>query len=201
MRSEDLPVPTLNMDFMTHVITAYQIHRMEDNIVASSPKRAWIDKTADKHAYRCLPLTLANAWGWNLLCPASFKATWNGGNGVDDITFKNPYYGLSSHFGNGILTFSVNYIFRTPKGINLWARGPTNSPKHGICPLEGIIETDTAHESFTMNWKFTKPGTIRFRKGEPFCFILPYPRDFIEQFECHLDYLDSNPELQGRYLE
>ena len=39
-------------------------------------------------------------------------------------------------------------------------------------PLEGIIETDWLPMTFTMNWMFTSPGTVTFKAGEPFCFIM-----------------------------
>jgi hypothetical protein len=34
-----------------------------------------------------------------------------------------------SHFGSGILTWNVPYLFRTPPGYNLLVRGPANWPK------------------------------------------------------------------------
>ena len=34
---------------------------------------------ADRHPYRCLPLTMANTTGWEILCPVGFTAEWNGG--------------------------------------------------------------------------------------------------------------------------
>jgi hypothetical protein len=45
--------------------------------------------------------------------------------------------------------------------------------KDGIQPLVGLIETDWLPFPFTMNWIFTRPGTVKFEKGEPFCFITP----------------------------
>jgi len=45
-----------------------------------------MDQTPGRFAYRCLPLTNANSHGWEMLCPADFTVTWNGGDGVDDVT-------------------------------------------------------------------------------------------------------------------
>ena len=44
---------------------------------------------------------------------------------------------MSSHFGYGILTWTLPYLFRTPPDWNLLARGPSNLPKDGIQALEG----------------------------------------------------------------
>ncbi|HMZ02762.1 MAG TPA: DUF6065 family protein, partial [Burkholderiaceae bacterium] len=59
---------------------------------------------------------------------------------------------ITSHFGSGILTFSLPYLFRTSPGYGMLVRGPTNCAKDGAAPLDGIVETDWAPYSFTMNW-------------------------------------------------
>ena len=64
---------------------------------------------------------------------------------------------VASHFGCGIITFKIPYLFRAPQGYNLLARGPANLFKDGISPLEGLIEVDWAVSPFTMNWKVTRP--------------------------------------------
>ena len=74
--------------------------------------------------------------------------------------------GDSQNFGHGVLTWHLNYLFRTSPGYNLYARGPANWPKDGIVPLEGIIETDWSVATFTMNWKVTvKNQPIDFEPG------------------------------------
>jgi hypothetical protein len=44
------------------------------------------------------------------------------------------------HFGHGILTLHLPFLFRTPPGWNLLVRGPANRPKDGAAPLEGLVE-------------------------------------------------------------
>ena len=44
-------------------------------IVPGRPQRAWMERFADRHPYRCLPLTMANTTGWELLCPMGFSAS------------------------------------------------------------------------------------------------------------------------------
>ena len=136
-----------------------------------------MDETHSRFAYRCLPLIIANAMGWEILLPARVVAEWNGGTGLPDITVEtdDPSWHSDqialSHFGHGILTFPVGYLFRTDPGVAVWARGVPNCPKDGIAPLEGIIETDWLSFTFTMNWQFTRPGRVVFEKDEPYCFI------------------------------
>ena len=56
-----------------------------------------------------------------------------------------------SHFGSGVLTFHAGYLFRTPPGWAVWARGAPNTVKDGIVPLDGLVETDWLPFTFTMN--------------------------------------------------
>jgi hypothetical protein len=158
----------------------------------AAPERAWMDASNQGFAYRCLPLVIANAHGWEILSPVSFEAEWTGStatNGVR-ITALSPfgdYPPVMSHFGEGVLTFHVAGLFRTDPGINLWITGPVNRPKHGIQALTGVVETDWSVASFTMNWKFTAPGVrVRFEKDEPFCFFFPIPRGNLEEIEPEL---------------
>ena len=44
------------------------------------------------------------------------------------------------------------------EGWNTFVTGPMNGIKDGIAPLSGVIETDWSPYSFTMNWRFTRPG-------------------------------------------
>ena len=56
-------------------LECYPLEPRPPEIVAGRPQRAWMDHFADRHAYRCLPLTMANTTGWEILCPVGFTAT------------------------------------------------------------------------------------------------------------------------------
>src|SRR6201982_425284 len=83
--------------------------------------RAWMDATPESFAYRCLPLNIANAHGWEVLNPVGFEAVWDGGTGVEAVTVRPdpgaaPEQAGVSLFGQGILTFHVQSVIRTPPG-------------------------------------------------------------------------------------
>jgi hypothetical protein len=101
----------------------------------------------------------------------------------------------TSHFGHGIITWHVPFLFRLPEGWNLRARGPVNQPKDGVCALEGLIEADWNVASFTMNWVFTRPGTVVFEESEVFCVVYPEQRLAIERFAPVIRALESEPDL------
>jgi Family of unknown function (DUF6065)/Cupin-like domain len=169
--------------------------------------RAWMDATPEAFAYRCLPLNMANAHGWEILSPCGFEASWNGGQAQHDVTIRldegvDPVQGPVALFGQGVLTFHVQGIFRTPPGWNLWVSGPPNHPKDAISPLSGVIETDWSPYTFTMNWRFTRPDHwVRFEAGEPFCFLFPTPRAALEAFAPRLEQLGADPDLEQQFLQ
>ena len=172
-------------------------------IVPAPLERQWMDDTPNAFAYRCLPLNIANAHGWMILNTVPFIAEWNGGPGLHDIkvtslTGEAPI--ASSHFGSGVLTFTIHGLFRTEPGFDLMASGPTNMPKDAIQALTGVIETDWSPFSFTMNWKFTRASTpVSFAADEPFCLIFPIQRGLIEQVEPEFLTFESDIPLQEAY--
>src|SRR4051812_11707686 len=42
----------------------------------SPARRHWMDENL--HSYQCLPLVMANQWGWQVLCPTDLQVTWTG---------------------------------------------------------------------------------------------------------------------------
>lgn len=174
-------------------------------IVPGRQPRAWMDNFLARHPYRCLPLNMANTSGWEILCPVAFTAEWNGGLMQEDIKLTpdrpHPHFHhyVSSHFSHGVLTFHTGYLFRTPPGWSMMAMGTPNHVKDGIQPLAGVVETDWLPFPFTMNWLFTRPGKVRFEKGEPFCFITLLQDHPLHEIQPVIRQLDSNPELRHQY--
>lgn len=166
--------------------------------------REWMDQSYNRFAYRCLPLVIANQAGWVITNPVDFTLRWNGGNQLDDLKIRFPRgvqeTRIRSHFGHGIVTFSMPFLFRTPSGINLWVKGPANSFKDGVQPLEGVVEADWSDATFTMNWKVTRKNhTIRFERGEPICMIVPLHRGLAEGLEPIRQPLHSDKQQFDRY--
>lgn len=184
---------------------AYEIHEPRDMPIRPAPtEREWMDRFDRRFPYRCLPLVMANQAGWIIPSPTRFTVRWNGGPRKQDLRLWFPKGSrenrIVSHFGGGVLTITIPYLFRTPQGINLWVKGPTNWIKDAIHPLEGIVETDWSVASFTMNWKMTRPGvSVRFQDGEPICMIVPVPRELAERLKPCREPLDNDQELAAAY--
>ena len=186
-------------------LTCYIYSGWRPRIRAASPRRDWMDESQDAFAYRCLPLNIANAHGWEVLSPCGFTAEWNGGAAEGDVAIRVDPGTLGGQapvaiFGQGVLTFHVDGLFRTPPGYSLWVSGPPNAGKDGISPLSGLIETDWSPYSFTMNWRFTRPNhPIRFEENEPFCFLFPVERALVEQVRPRIAPLEEAPDLKRQF--
>jgi hypothetical protein len=175
-------------------------------LVVAARDRPWMDATGARFANRCLPLLMANQAGWFLLSSHALRATWNGGNEKEALEVEylsgSPPFPATSHFGSGILTWHIPYMFRTPAGFNLIARGPTNWPKDGAHALDGIVETDWAVATFTMNWKITALNRpVLFDEGEPFCMVVPQRRGELEGFQPQIREIADDPEVADAYAK
>lgn len=186
-------------------LDAYKVQDPAPPLVPARSARQWMDDTQGRVPYRCLPMTMANATGWEITCPFTIDIEWNGGPAKSDIKITSPDtqnlldHVVTSHFQNGIVTFHTGYLFRTPPGWAVWAMGPPNWPKDGVYPLSGLVETDWLPFGFTMNWQMTRPGTVRFEKDEPFCFITLSEHRRLEAVEPKIRRLSANPQLQRDY--
>lgn len=174
-------------------------------LVPAPASRAWMDRL-NRWPYRCLPMVIANQAGWFVLNSHAFFVRWDGSDAPTGIKFVfpkgDPPFPAESHFGYGIVTWTIPFLFRTPPGYNLLVRGPANLPKDGISPLEGIVETDWAVQTFTMNWQLTRPNqVVSFSVGEPLCMIVPQRRGELESFVPRLDDLASDEEILRRHAE
>jgi hypothetical protein len=175
------------------------------DIVPSKVKKTLLDQE-DNNSYKCKPLNVANTYGWDVLCPFTFTAHWNGGNRQQDITIEcydesicvdcSP---MVSHFGFGTLTFNMDFIIRTNENISLYVRSPINTYIEGVQPLDAIVETDWLPYTFTYNFKFPKPGKASFVKGEPLYTFFPIERGFIESFDLKSSNINMYPELQDEF--
>ena len=171
----------------------------------ASPKRTWMDEAPESYPYRCLPLSIANSHGWEILSPCGFEVEWNGGMAVDDVIVRADAGTLEHEapvalFGLGTFTIHVQGLFRTPPGWNLFAGGPPNNTKDGAVPLSGIIETDWAPYTFTINWRLTRPdNVVRFEVDEPIAHIFPIERSVIENIEPRFVPIDDDPELKASF--
>lgn len=186
-------------------LIAWQCTPAAPLLKSAGQDRDWMDQADQRFPYRCLPLVIANSLGWDVLNPVSFTAIWNGGMAPQDVVIQvaggqsNPL--VQAHFGVGVLTFTLGHLFQTPPGMNLWVKGPPNTPKDGIIALEGVVETDWCPATFTMNYLFTRKNhPVTFSVGESYCRIIPIPRYITEKIQPEIRMLGENQTLNQHHL-
>jgi hypothetical protein len=184
-------------------LTCYRLWPTSPEVKPARSDRAWMDATQDRFAYRCIPLSIANASGWEISLPFAFEAAWFGGDELNAIQFRSHdgrvRHFVTSHFGHGVITFHTGWLFRTAPGWGLWVRGAPNWVKDGVVALDGLVETDWLPFPFTMNWRFTRPGVVRFEADEPFCFLTLAPHGLLDEVQPRIATLDEDPELKAAY--
>jgi hypothetical protein len=168
-------------------------------------RRDWMDRTPASYAYRCTPLSAANTMGWEILNPVNCEFRWNGLTPSQQVFVwreKELKFGPKSHFGSGVVTWELPFLFRTPPEYGIAVTGPGNHDKQHIAPLDGFIRSDWLPFPFTMNWRITSPDqTIRFAEGEPIARVFPYPLALLDEMEMELHDLSSDPEFERQFMQ
>jgi hypothetical protein len=162
-------------------LTAVKVGHPPMTIEPGRAQRDWMTASPQAFAKRCLPMLIANQHGWVLLNPQRTTAYWNGRDQPGDVTTTGAAIG---HFGCGIVTWTLPYLFVTDPGYQLLLRGPANLPKDGASALEGLVETDWSPATATMNWKLTRPGLkVTWDEGEPIAMVVPVDSTLVERTE------------------
>ena len=145
-----------------------------------------------EHAYLCLPLTIANQYGFVVKANMDFTLfhpgkeapvliDLNGKQLSETDAYLQNYF---TNFKSGILSIENAFHLRTPPGINLMTIQPSNYFIPGLHVMSGVVETDNLRRSFTFNLKVTTPGVkIHVKKGDWLSAFIPVPRYFVDGFE------------------
>jgi len=148
-------------------------------------KRDWFQQ----HAYWCLPLVIANQYGYGIKSLSTFDVEWNGGDSPDDISItflddsETEMQDIKSWFGMGVFTIQNKFTLQTPKGVNLMTMNPPNYYIDGLINMNGVIETDNLKRDFTFNIRITRPHyKVRVNKGDIIAGFIPIPRYFVDGF-------------------
>jgi len=173
-------------------IALFDIYNKNVSSIIRKPKkkRDWFTP----NFYHCLPLTIANQYGFEIISAYPVNLFWNGNNGEDDLTITKMLsteeedlqniQGFEKSFANGIMSVVMSMIPRTPPGVNLLVTGPINTILPCITPMTAVVESDNIRTPFTINLKVNYPNTlIHIPKGTPLATLIPIPRYFGDGFE------------------
>jgi hypothetical protein len=173
-------------------------HQNAPLVQQSRIKRDWMDDTYNKHAYQCLPMTVANVSGWELVLDEDLVVIWEGGNTVVKVlsggTQKDRQVAHPSMIG--IISLSTGWAINTEEGYATWVTGSPNYFIDGAVPLAATIPSSWWPDEVQMNWKITKVNEpVTFPAGTPYCFFTIYPEGLLESVEFEVSNIWDKPDL------
>jgi len=165
----------------------WKISDVVESLIGKSQRDQFRD-----HAYLCLPLTIANQYGFVIKSTKDFTLFYPGGNqkvlidlkGAQEHDSKTDIQNFFTNFESGILSVSNHFHLRTPPGVNLMTIQPPNYFIPGLHVMTGVVETDNLRRGFTFNLQVTTPGVkIKIKKGDWLSAFIPIPRYYVDNFK------------------
>lgn len=170
-------------------ITAYKNLNSAD-IKPLNIKREWMDNTAEGHAYKCFPVTLANGLGWGLSFPKDISFVWDGisdtsGSHVQILEGKEYCY---TERANATISFKTGIIFETDKNITMLQMPVPNNFIDGAQAFTTLISTSFFKGEFPCALRITKPYTkITIKANEPFIALIPISLSELQNSTIEID--------------
>jgi hypothetical protein len=180
-------------------LTLTKTHQNTTTIKQSRVKRDWMDNTHNKHAYQCMPMTLANVYGWEVQIEEDVVVQWDNEQSAPRIlqgeyTSTGRRQAVSSI--TGMISLNVGWAINTDEGYSTWFTGSPNYFHDGAIPLTATLPTSWWPDETQMNWKLTKIGEpITFKAGDPFCFFTVYDNRVVENVDIKVKNLWEDKEL------
>lgn len=170
------------IDIYTHCDSPFEIR-------PASVKRDWMDKTSNKHAYRCLPLTTMNTSGWEIILPQDVVVRLEDKEVVNIL--EGEYYKgrqiCSDGISNEMVSFHCGHVFKVDEGYCIEGSGPPNLFVEGAQCLSFRIPASWWTLPFQFSWKITKRyEEVRFPAGMPIMFFRIFPEKLLELTEVEL---------------
>lgn len=171
---------------MSKEILVYRQSFSSANIEQVSIKRKWMDETADKHAYQCMPISLANTLGWAISFPEDISFIWDGicDSTSTHVKIIKGHKFCSAARGNATISFNTFLKFKTSENITtLIMPIPNNFNENAQC-FTTLISTSFYDSMLPIAWKIIKPNIeIFIPAGEPIATILPISLNDLQNFE------------------
>lgn len=146
------------------------------NIEPLSAKRDWMEATFDKHAYRCLPVTLTNQLGWAISFPEDITFMWDGQistSGEHIKVLAGEKY-IQTGRGQATVSFETGLVFRTPENYSLLTYNVPNMFMEGVSPYTTIISSSFFEGPLPVAWKITKAFVpITIKANQPVAAVFP----------------------------
>ena len=146
------------------------------NIEPLSAKRDWMEATFDKHAYRCLPVTITNQLGWAISFPEDITFMWDGqiSTSGEHVKILAGEKYVQTGRGQATVSFETGLVFRTPENYSLLTYNIPNMFIEGVAPYTTIISSSFFEGPLPVAWKITKAFVpITIKANQPIAAVFP----------------------------
>lgn len=170
---------------MNNNIVVYRTNKNSAQIKQLSVKRNWMDETPNKHAYQCMPVSLANTLGWGISFPTDISFIWDGICDTTDSHVKilsGEEY-CSTGRGNATISFNTYLTLKTDESITTLIMPVPNEFNENAQCFTNLISTSFYKPMLPIAWRIIKPNVeITIPAGTPVATIIPISLKDLQNF-------------------
>lgn len=172
-----------------HNIHVYKTGKYPAKITQLSVKRDWMDKTVDRHAYNCFPVSLANQLGWGVSYPEDISFIWDGisDNSPDHVKIISGEKYCHTSRSNATISFRTGLTFKTDVSTTMLIMPVPNQFIDGVQTFTTLLTTSFFSGDIPVVWRLTSPGKlITIPAGTPVAAIMPITLSDLNNSEINL---------------
>jgi hypothetical protein len=147
------------------------------NIKQLPATRDWMDRTSEKHAYMCFPITLTNALGWGISFNKDIRAIWDGqefNDGMEHVTILEGAEIANASRLHATLSFRTGLIFKTDEDVSMLSMPVPNQFIRGAQAFTVLMSTSFYKAELPLAMKITEPNVeIFIPAGTPVAAVMP----------------------------
>ena len=181
---------------MIENFVAYRNYSGLADISPLNVKREWMDETANAHAYKCFPISLANGLGWGISFPEDIVFIWDGISDTtpDHIKILAGEKYIHPNRGNATISFNTGLIFKTSDNYSLLTMPVPNQHTAGVSPFTTLISTSFYHSDLPCAWRITEANKeIIIKAGTPVMALFPISLTNLQNTELHIKNVNEVP--------
>ncbi len=181
---------------MIENFVAYRNYSGLADISPLNVKREWMDETANAHAYKCFPISLANGLGWGISFPEDIVFIWDGISDTtpDHIKILAGEKYIHPNRGNATISFNTGLIFKTSDNYSLLTMPVPNQHTAGVSPFTTLISTSFYHSDLPCAWRITEANKeIIIKAGTPVMALFPISLTNLQNTELHIKNVNELP--------
>lgn len=185
-------------------IDAFKINKISANITQLPVKRDWMEKTYDRHAYNCFPVTLTNRLGYGISFPEEISFVWNGvsNSSPNNVKILSGHEYVYTGRANGTISFKTGIRFKTEENISILIMPVPNMFYEAAQSFTTIISTSFFEGEIPCAWKITKPFTkIIIPANQPVAAIIPISLKELDNSEIIFKNINNMPTSKINGLE